>query len=486
MWMPRFSVGVNFRFGGAGAKGMLLALPIACFSLPVHSETLIDALVQAYQSNPQLQSQRAALRATDETVPQALSGWRPQVTASGSYGHQRTRTEQPLSFIGAGATISNDRTVSPLGVDVTVRQPLFRGGQTYYGTRRAEAGVRAGREQLSATEQSVLLSTVTAYMDVVADGSVVALNNNQVEVLSRQLEASNDRFRVGEITRTGVAQSEARLSASKSSLTAAEASLTASKSAYERIVGQLPVQLDPPPPLPALPETEEAAVEMALSNNPTLRAALEAERASAHAVQAEIGRLLPSVSLEGNAQLAEDQGSEGFQQDQIGVAMQVSVPLYQSGAVYSSVRQARQVNSQRKLEAAQARRQVIEGVHNAWEGLRSARARIVSDEAAVRANRIALDGVRQEAEVGSRTTLDVLDAEQELLNTQVALVRSQRNEYVAAYSLLAAIGGLTAGQIGLPVEIYDPVEHYDRVHYKLLGTRDRWQLPGFGSDENGN
>ena len=181
MWMPRFSVGVNFRFGGAGAKGMLLALPIACFSLPVHSETLIDALVQAYQSNPQLQSQRAALRATDETVPQALSGWRPQVTASGSYGHQRTRTEQPLSFIGAGATISNDRTVSPLGVDVTVRQPLFRGGQTYYGTRRAEAGVRAGREQLSATEQSVLLSTVTAYMDVVADGSVVALNNNQVE-----------------------------------------------------------------------------------------------------------------------------------------------------------------------------------------------------------------------------------------------------------------------------------------------------------------
>lgn len=435
-----------------------------------HAESLTDALIAAYQTSPVLQGQRATLRATDETVPLALSGWRPQVTASGSYGKEQTRTEQPLSFVGASQTISNDRTASPIALDVTISQPIFRGGQTYYSTRQAEAGVRAGRQQLVATEQTVLLDTVTAYSDVVSDMSVVQLNQNQVDVLARQLEASNDRFRVGEITRTGVSQSEARLSNASSNLTAAEASLIASKSAYERIVGVRPGDLDPRPPLPDLPETEQSAVEQALERNPLLRAALEAERASEHAVRVEIGKLLPTVGVSGSAQVLQDQSTSGFAQDKFAVVAQVSVPLYQSGAVYASVRQARQIHSQRRLEAAQVRRQIVEGVHNAWEALRSARARIVSDNAAVRANKIALDGVRQESDVGSRTTLDVLDAEQELLNTQVTLVRSQRNEYVAAYSLLSAVGGLTANRLGLPVEIYDPLKHYDKVHYKLFGT----------------
>lgn len=438
---------------------------------PVQAEGLYEALAAAYQTSPVLEAQRASLRATDETVAQALSGWRPRVTATGSYGRQAIRSEQPLSAFGLPGSRSNDRVVSPIGTEIKISQPIYRGGQTLNATRQAEAGVRAGRELLLSTEQTVLLGAITAYMDVLRDKSVVELNKNQVEVLTRQLQATQDRFRVGEITRTSVAQSEARLSSAISNLTAAEAALIASKSAYERVVGHQPADLDPPPPLPALPESEEAAQQLTLEHNPQLRAAMEAERASAHAVRVEIGKLLPSVSMEAAASLAQDQSVEGFAQDQASIVALLSVPLYESGAVYATVRQAREIHSQRRLDAAQARRQATEGVRNAWEGLRSTRARIVSDKEAVRANQIALEGVRQEADVGARTTLDVLDAEQELLNAQVALVRSERNEVVAGYSLQSVTGGLTAQSLNLPVQAYDPVTHYEEVRSKFIGTR---------------
>jgi len=437
---------------------------------PSRAESLMDAMVSAYETSPELAAQRASLRATDETVAQALSGWRPRVTASGSYGRSAIRTEQPRTSFGLPGSISNDRRISPIGTEVKISQPIYRGGQTVSATRQADAGVRAGRELLMATEQKVLLDAVSAYMDVVRDKAVVDLNRNQVEVLKRQLQASEDRFRVGDITRTSVAQSEARLSNAISNLAAAEATLIASESAYERVIGRKPGNLEPPPPLPALVENEAAAQQMALELNPQLRAAAENERASAHAVRVEIGKLLPSLSMEATAGLVQDQSVEGFVQDQATVTALLQVPLYESGAVYASVRQAREINSQRRLEAAQTRRQVIEGVRNAWEGLRSARARIKSDNDAVRANQIALEGVRQEAEVGARTTLDVLDAEQESLNAQVALVRSQRNEVVAAYSLLSFGAGLTAKSLSLPVKFYDPVDHYNEVRHKLIGT----------------
>ncbi len=438
---------------------------------PVHAEGLMEALTAAYQTSPVLDAQRAALRATDETVAQALSGWRPRVTASGSYGRQAIRSEQPLSPFGFPGSRSNDRVISPIGTEIKISQPIYRGGQTLNATRQAEAGVRAGRELLLSAEQSVLLNAVTAYMDVLRDKAVVDLSKNQVEVLTRQLQATRDRFRVGEITRTNVAQSEARLSSAVSNLTSTEAALIASNSAYERVIGRQPAGLEPPPPLPPLAESEEAAQSQALDRNPQLRAALEAERVSAHAVRVEIGKLLPTISMEASVGLLQDQSVEGFAQDQAAVTALLQVPLYESGAVYAAVRQAREINSQRRLEAAQARRQVIEGVRNAWEALRSTRARIVSDQEAVRANEIALEGVRQEADVGARTTLDVLDAEQELLNARVALVRSQRNEVVAGYSLLSVDGGLTAAGLGLAVAAYDPLQHYNEVRTKVIGTR---------------
>lgn len=432
----------------------------------------MDALVAAYDTSPELEARRANLRATDETVAQALSGWRPRVTATGAYGRQSIRTEQPAAQFGVpGPNRHIDRTISPIVTELRISQPIYRGGQTVSATRQADAGVRAGRELLIVTEQSVLLDAITAYVDVVRDMAVVELNHNQVEVLKRQLQASDDRFRVGEITRTSVAQSEARLSNAISNLAAAQALLIASKSAYERVTGHQPGDLEEPPALPAVAESEEAAQQMAIERHPQLRAALEVERASEHAVRVEIGKLLPVISMDATAGLAQDQSVEGFAQDQIGVTAQLQVPLYESGAVYAAVRQAREINSQRRLEAAQTRRQVIEGVRNAWEGLRSARARIASDNDAVRANQSALEGVRQEAEVGARTTLDVLDAEQELLNSQVSLVRSKRNEVVASYSLLSFAAGLTAQSLGMPVEIYDPVAHYNEVRGKMFGTR---------------
>jgi len=457
--------------GRGRVVGFVAILLSSVATSPVHAEGLMEALTAAYQTSPVLDAQRAALRATDETVSQALSGWRPSVTVSSAYGRQAIRTEQPLTFVGRGGGISNDRVISPITGEIKLSQPIYRGGRTLNGVRQAEAGVLAGRELLLSTEQTVLLSAITAYMDVQRDKAVVDLSKNQVEVLTRQLQATQDRFRVGEITRTNVAQSEARLSSAVSNLTAAEAALIASNSAYEKTIGHQPAGLEPPPPFPPLPLTEEEAQTKALDRNPQLRAALEAERASAHAVRVEIGKLLPTVALEASARIAQDVGSQGLEQDEAVVTALLQVPLYESGAVYATVRQAREINSQRRLEATQARRQVIEGVRNAWEGLRSTRARIVSDKEAVRANEIALEGVRQEADVGARTTLDVLDAEQELLNARVALVRSQRNEVVAGYSLLSVTGNLTAGELGLAVAVYDPLQHYNEVRTKLIGTR---------------
>lgn len=439
---------------------------------PVAAETLEDALSAAYTSNPTLAAERAALRATDEAVPQAISGWRPNVSLGVNYGQTRIESETPTSLFGFGNQVfENNRTVNPFGVQGRVQQPIFRGGRTLYGTRQAEAQILAGREQLRQTEQSVLLAAVSAYMDVLRDEAVLDLNQNQVEVLKRQLEASQDRFRVGEITRTDVAQSEARLSFAVSNVASAQAQLTASRAAYERVVGRAPGTLEEPPPLPPLPSSELDARNIALDINPTLLASRYAEEASRQAIKVARGSLLPSADVLLDYQHGEDQSAVGDMSTRYSVTGQLNVPLYQSGSAYSRLRQARQVNSQNRIQIVEARRAVVEQVANSWESLRSAKSSIRAGREQVRANEIALEGVRQEAAVGSRTTLDVLDAEQELLLSRVSLVRSERNEYVAAYQLLASTGQLTAQQLGLSVPIYDPTDHYDKVRFQSFGGR---------------
>lgn len=414
-----------------------------------NAETLNEALVAAYNSNPTLLAEREGLKATGESVRQAQAGWLPTVTLQGSAGTSETTTDP--------GGIETD--ADPVTGAAIVSLPIFRGGQTWYGTKSAQAQTRAGEANLRAVEQSVLLDAVTAYYDVLRDISVVELSQNNVQVLERQLQAAQDRFRVGEITRTDVAQAEARLSGSRSRLTRSEAAATASRSAYERVVGHAPNdmgEIETLPEIAALPQSEEEAINIGLQSNPFLRAAKEREEASRQGVKATRGGLLPQVSVQGSYSYSDDQNGFDLERETTSVTGQVTIPLYQGGATYSRIRQAKQINSQNRIQIAETERLVKESVINAWEGLRSTQATIVSSQQQVRANEIAFDGVQQEAQVGSRTTLDVLDAEQELLDARVTLVGARRNEMVAAYALLAAVGRLNATDLGLGLTVYQP------------------------------
>lgn len=455
-------VGTYVKYAALNAVSAI-ALSGVLASSPASAESLTDALVSAYQSNPDLLSARAGQRATDEQVPQALSGWLPTITAQGSYGTAR----QNAKVTSSSPTVKTD--TNPLTGAVTLNQNIFAGGRTVSATNVAENTVEAGRNALTNAEQQTLLDTVVAYMDVIKNQSVVELQKNNVDVLKRQLEATKDRFRVGELTRTDVAQSEARLSGSRTALTQAEAQLTASRSAYAKVVGHAPEMLDKPTPSAMVPQSEEEARDVAIKNNPNIQAARAAERARRSAISLAKGSLLPSLDLQAQYQYGREASSGVHVADETSVIGVLTIPLYQGGAEYSRVREAKELHSQSMMDIAVAERAVDENVRNAWEAVRSARASIISSEEQVKANEIALEGVKQEEEVGSQTTLDVLNAEQELLNARVSLVTAQRNLAVADYGLLAATGQLTAKQLGLPVKYYDPVENYDNVHYKAIG-----------------
>ncbi|WP_341703882.1 TolC family outer membrane protein [Ferrovibrio sp.] len=427
------------------------------------AQSFADALSAAYNNNPTLLAARAALRATDEGVPQALSGWRPTVTLSGEIGRQRQE-------FSVASTSSRDGYTDPRSLSLTVSQPLYRGGRTEAATDAAEALVLAGRQDLASTERSVLLDAVTAYMDVVQNQAVLELNRNNEEVLRRQLEATRERFRVGEITRTDVAQAESRLSGATAGRISAEGALVSSRAVLARVMGEMPTTLVNPPPLPPLPKSEEEALAVAYDENPTLLGARFREVAAKFDVRTASGALLPTVSLNGTLTKAEEQSTTHIDSETAKIALSVSVPLYEAGSVYSQTRQRKQVHNQRRIQVEEQRRAVRQQVVQAWENLNTARSNIQARQAQVEAARIALEGVQQEAEVGSRTTLDVLDQEQEYLDARVAEVRSRRDEYVAGFTLLSAVGRLGARQLSLPVEYYDPIANYDRVRDKWFGT----------------
>lgn len=430
-------------------------------ALPAAAQTLDEALATAYTTNPNLLAARAELRSVNEGVPQELSNWRPRVTVNGSAGAQRIERDGPDS--------SDSDNTQPREVELSVTQSLYRGGRTQAGTRRAEAEVRAQRERLTATEQQVLLDAAVAYMDVWRDQSVLELTLKNEQVLRRQLEASQDRFTVGEITRTDVAQSEARLSLATSERIQADGELASSRAIYQEVIGVYPGILKQPPPLAGLPDQQKGVVEAAVAQNPEVTSAQFTERAAQHQVRQTIGELLPEVSLVGEAARREETSVSNLDTDEYRILAQVNIPLYQQGLVSSQVREDKQVANQRRLEVDSARRFAEQEAISAWEALQTARAQISSFGAAIDANTIALEGVRQENAVGARTILDILDAENELLDSEVSLVRAQRDELVASYAVLAAMGILTAGDLGLPVEIYDPQEDYDAVRDKWFG-----------------
>jgi outer membrane protein len=448
----------------AGFGGMAIAQPL----------TLAEALAVAYETNPQLLAQQASLRATDEQVAQANAGWRPTVNAQGSYGVQRFGFT-PIHPDPANPALTVDEaSAHPVQGQLSVTEPIFRGGRTYAEVRRAKALVRAGRAQLTGTEENVLLAAASAYMDVVRDTAIVQLREANVALLTKQRDSTQIQFNAGALTRTDVAQSEARLAGAQSDLTTAQGQLATSRATFLQTIGRPPETLETSPILPRLPGTEADLIALAMKQNPQLIAAQESERAASFAVDDAYGALLPQLSVQGqyfysHGTLTNNVGAPGSTDHGVAVLGLLNVPIYQGGADHAAVRQSQELHDQARQNVDVADRQAQQAATSAWEVFQSAQATIKSTAATEQADEIAFRGVSKEQQVGGRTILDVLNAQQELLNAQVAVVTAQRNTVVAAYQVLASSGGLTAKALGLKVKFYDPVEHYDDDESRWIG-----------------
>lgn len=463
--------------GARAAAPFLLAFAVflAAQNHKVRAETLMQALVSAYMTNPTLNAQRSALRATDESVTQAKSGWRPRASLGADTGYRSFNSESrnpALDGVGTvgGLNNGNEGSSNPGGYAVTVTQPVFSGFQTLNAVREAKTSVLAGRESLRVVEQDVLLNGVTAYMDVVRDQAIVRLRENNVKVLNEQLTATRDRFEVGEVTKTDVSQAEASRAGSISQLSAAQAALKSSRAVYEQVIGHPPTNLiEPTPRESGLPRALPDAISIADAENPNILQAMFLEEAARYIVKQIIGETLPQVDIEAQYNKRFNSTPLSRYQEETTVVGRVTVPLYSGGEPSARARAARHTVQQRKREIDNARTVARANVVSAWSQLVSARAQIESDQAQVRAQQIALNGVREEEKVGQRTVLDVLDAEQDLLDAQVSLVQTRRDLVVASYTVYSAIGRLDAANLGLQVDYYDPDVHYQRVESKWLG-----------------
>ncbi len=429
--------------------GLVLSIGASAAS----AESLLDAVTLAYQTNPTLQQQRASQRAVDEEYVQARSSLRPQITASASASRSQ----------GFGATSS---TASSVGITATT--PLLTGGRIVTAVDAAQADILQGRENLRTVESSVLASVIQAYVDVRRDIEALNINQENVKVLQRQLEETQARFDVGELTRTDVAQAQARLAAAQSSLSAAEAQLSVSRAAYAALVGQAPTDLTPEPLLPGVPATFDEAMDIAQKENPGLRASEYAQQATRARVAAARADYLPSVSVTASygVQTSPTLGLPLQDRDSLRATASVSVPLFTGGLTASRVRAALERDNAALSAIDGQRRTVLQSVSQAWARVISTKASLASNIEQVKAATIAAEGVRQEAQVGLRTTLDVLNAEQELRTAQLALIASRHDNYVATAQLLQAMGRLEAKDLVNAVPVYDAKKNFDRVKHK--------------------
>jgi outer membrane protein len=467
-----FTVGLSVRWGvrvvAAGAT--ILALAVSGAS----ADTLLGALTQAYQNNPQLNAQRASVRATDENVPQALSGYRPRVSLSASVSEQYLDNITKSSSSGP-ATYSHSfgaNTVQSYGGTIT--QTLLNGHGTASRTRQAEQLVSAARETLRLAEQNVLLSAATAYMNLIRDGAILDLQRRNVEVLQEQLRQTRDRFNVGEVTRTDVAQSESRLAAARAQVLTAESNYTTSRSTYRQVIGVEPGKLAPATPVDRLsPRALPQAVTEARARHPSVTTAMFNVDAAVFQVKIAESSLYPTVNIVGSAQKGFGSASTltGIESFAASIGGQMNIPVYQGGSEYATIRQAKETLGQRRIDLDTARDQAQQTVVQSWGQLEAAKAQIQATQTQVNSSEIALNGVREEARVGQRTTLDVLNAQQELVNARVSLVTAQCDRVVASYSLLAASGRLSPEVLQLHVPIYDPKVHYHQVRDSWTGVR---------------
>jgi len=442
-----------------------IAAAVSIFAAPASAQTLKETLAQAYDGSPDIAAARAALRTRDEQEAINRAGYRPSVSTSAGAGLGYEESQ-----------IRGNNATAPFTMSLDGRQNLYDGGRTTNRVESARESVRAGRESLISTEQDVLSAAAISFVDVRRDRVFVSLAENNVRVIAEQLQASRDRFEVGEITRTDVSQAEARLADARSDLARRRGLLASSERTYQQVVGALPGDLAEPPMLPNVPTSLDEALAGARERNPDLKSARYNEAAARRDIKTAIGALLPSLDLTGSLSYTDgDTGTAGSDVGNAEIAVSATFPLYQGGAEYAGVRQSQAAASQRLATIGSVGRSVDANAAIAWSDLDVARAAIVAQRESVRANAIALDGVRQEALAGVRTTLDVLDAEQELLNARTSLVAAERDEYVAVVNLLVAVGQFTAADLGLEVALYDPSLYHDDAQHRLFG---------FDRDEN--
>lgn len=427
----------------------------------VRGENLAAALASAYANNPTLQAERARQRATDEQVPQALSGWRPTVTASADTGWER--------FSYTPGTSTTDYS-HPSDISIGLKQPIFRGLRTISDTKRAKATIDAGRQNLLIVEQQVLLDAITAYMGVVRDREIVQQRFHSQNLLAEEWKATQSRFKAGEITKTDVALAQARWSQAKADLSSAKATLAASTADYIRAIGHAPDVVVAPRSFQGLPRSLEEAQQIASRTNPEVLSALHIEEASRYNVDLVQGQLLPEVSLQASYEKSWEPDTGINSSNTAFVGGTVTVPLYESGAVYSQVREAKQIASQRRLQIIESERLIRDRVATAWTTLDAARAAAAAIGDQVAANEVALKGVQEEQRVGAGPLIRVLDTERDLVESMVALSQTTHDGIVAAYQLLASIGRLTADGLNLPVLHYDPSANYEAVKNKWIGT----------------
>jgi outer membrane protein len=440
---------------------------------PALADTIEAALVRAYQNNPQLNAQRAQVRITDENVPQALSGYRPKVAVTASAGYQYTDTNSTQG--GSPTALVRTEihgTDPPRAVGSTITQTLYNGQQTANKTRVAESQVSGAREALRVLEQTVLLSAATIYMDYLRDAAIVEVQRSNTRVLEQTLKQTRDRFNVGEVTRTDVAQAEAQLAAGKTQQLAAEATLTTTRANFRRIIGNEPQALAPGSPVDRfLPGTLPGAVDLSLVENPNVTAAMFGIDVNFLQVKVNEGALLPTVTLQASVQQSYEQTMTVFRSFGASAIAQLSVPIYQGGVEYSLIRQSKETLAQQRLALDQTRDQTRANTVTTWGQLVAGKAQVASAQSQVTASEIALNGVREEAKAGQRTTLDVLNAQQALVNARVALVTAQHDRVVASYAVLDAVGRLSPQVLNLATTTYDPSVHYHQVRDSWYGVR---------------
>ncbi len=473
---------VHGRLPGARGRRLLTAIILSGVALgsvaprPLAAETIQTALAKAYQNNPELNAQRAIVREVDEGVPTALSGYRPTISANASVGREYTDTKQEIPplppTLPAGVQFEAQGLTTPRSVGLSGTETLFNGGRTGNSVRRAESQVSAARETLRMMEQSVLLSAATVYMDVSRDTANLRVQQNNVRVLERTLQDTRNRFTAGQVTSTDVAQAEAQLAAGQATLSAAQSTLMTTRANYRRIIGVDPVNLQPATPVDRLaPSTLNASITLGIEQNPSVTAALYGVDVAQLQVKIAEGALWPTLTGQYNIQKAYEPELLTPKLFTNSVMLNLSIPIYQGGAEYSAIRLDKETLDQERLTVDQVRDQTRADIVQAWGQLQAAKAEV---DAAVRENDAAaraLTGVRNEALAGQRTTQDVLNAEQVLVNARQSLIVAQHDRVVASYSLLSAVGRLSAQELRLPVSVYDPQVHYQQVRDTWFGLR---------------